>query len=206
MKGLDGLQGPIYVGTGCVFRRQALYGYDAPAKKKPPSKTCNCWPNWCCLCCGTRKKNGGKSKKDKSKKLKQRDTSKQIHALETIEEGIEGTINCHSKEHGTIRLIACLLVLLLLGPYNDLSIFMTEPNIVNPPPISQEKLEKKFGQSPVFVVSTLLEDGGTLKGVSSTSLLKEAIHVISCGYEDKTEWGKEVTSLVSLSLFTTTCN
>ncbi|KAF5482361.1 hypothetical protein F2P56_002937 [Juglans regia] len=31
-----------YVGTGCVFRRQALYGFDAPAKKKPPSKTCNC--------------------------------------------------------------------------------------------------------------------------------------------------------------------
>ncbi|MBV7591608.1 hypothetical protein KVQ90_24425, partial [Escherichia coli] len=24
------------------------------------------------------------------------------------------------------------------------------------------------------------------------SLLKEAIHVISCGYEDKTEWGKEI--------------
>ena len=28
--GLDGLQGPIYVGTGCVFRRAALYGVDPP--------------------------------------------------------------------------------------------------------------------------------------------------------------------------------
>lgn len=57
MKGLDGLQGPIYVGTGCVFRRRALYGYDAPANKKVPSKTCNCWPEWCFLCygCGSRK-------------------------------------------------------------------------------------------------------------------------------------------------------
>lgn len=55
-----------------------------------------------------------------------------------------------------------------------------------------QKLEKKFGQSPVFVASTLLEDGGTLKNASPASLLKEAIHVISCGYEDKTEWGKEV--------------
>lgn len=54
------------------------------------------------------------------------------------------------------------------------------------------KLEKKFGQSPVFVASTLLEDGGTLKSASAASLLKEAIHVISCGYEDKTDWGKEV--------------
>jgi len=59
-------------------------------------------------------------------------------------------------------------------------------------PTPQHKLEKKFGQSSVFVASTMLEDGGTLKGTSPASLLKEAIHVISCGYEDKTEWGKEV--------------
>ena len=58
--------------------------------------------------------------------------------------------------------------------------------------MSEEKLEKRFGQSPVFVASTLLENGGTPKGATPASLLKEAIHVISCGYEDKTEWGKEV--------------
>lgn len=58
--------------------------------------------------------------------------------------------------------------------------------------MSGQKLEKKFGQSSVFVASTLLEDGGILKSASPASLLKEAIHVISCGYEDKTEWGKEV--------------
>lgn len=158
MKGLDGLQGPIYVGTGCVFRRQALYGHDAPAKKKPPSKTCNCLPKWCCCCCGCFRKNkkgGRKTKKDK--KSKNREASKQIHALETIEEGIEDT------------------------------------NIVSHALLPQEKLEKKFGQSPVFVASTILENGGGVnKAISSTSLLKEAIHVISCGYEDKTEWGKEV--------------
>lgn len=57
---------------------------------------------------------------------------------------------------------------------------------------SQVKLEKKFGQSPVFVASTLIENGGIPKEISHSSLLKEAIHVISCGYEDKTEWGKEV--------------
>lgn len=56
----------------------------------------------------------------------------------------------------------------------------------------QIKFEKKFGQSPVFIASTLLEEGGVPQGSSSASLLKEAIHVISCGYEDKTEWGKEV--------------
>ena len=58
--------------------------------------------------------------------------------------------------------------------------------------VNQQKLEKKFGQSSVFVASTLLENGGTLKSASPASLLKEAIHVISCGYEDKTDWGKDV--------------
>lgn len=57
--------------------------------------------------------------------------------------------------------------------------------------MSRMKLEKKFGQSPVFVDSTLLEDGVT-GDLKRASLLKEAIQVISCGYEDKTEWGKEV--------------
>ncbi|CAL0319665.1 unnamed protein product [Lupinus luteus] len=150
MKGLDGLQGPIYVGTGCVFRRQALYGFDAPAKKKPPSKTCNCFPKWCCLCCGSRKK-----KNNKKKKVKSREASRQIHAVENIEGGIEGS--------------------------------NTEKS--NP---TQLKLEKRFGQSPVFVASTLLEDGGIPFDISPASLVKEAIQVISCGYEDKTEWGKEV--------------
>ncbi|XP_044475290.1 cellulose synthase A catalytic subunit 2 [UDP-forming]-like isoform X2 [Mangifera indica] len=150
MKGLDGIQGPIYVGTGCVFRRQALYGYDAPIKKKPPRKTCNCFPKWCCCCCKSRRK----SKKVKSnEKKKTKETLKQIHALENIEEGIED---------------------------NEKAL------------MSQIKFEKKFGQSPVFIASTLMEDGGVPKGASSASLLKEAIHVISCGYEDKTEWGKEV--------------
>ncbi|KAA8546937.1 hypothetical protein F0562_003366 [Nyssa sinensis] len=156
MKGLDGLQGPIYVGTGCVFRRQALYGYDAPTKKKPPGKTCNCWPRWCCLCCGLRKHKKGKPKKEKRKRVKHREASKQIHALETIEEGVEET-----KAENSSRM-------------------------------SQVKLEKKFGQSPVFIASTLLENGGVPQESSSASLLKESIHIISCGYEDKTEWGKEV--------------
>ncbi|XP_051151002.1 cellulose synthase A catalytic subunit 5 [UDP-forming]-like isoform X2 [Andrographis paniculata] len=156
MKGLDGIQGPIYVGTGCVFRRQALYGYDAPKKVKPPGKTCNCWPKWCCCCCGSRKPNKKGRSKDNKKRIKNREASTQVHALENIEEGLNGHDNVVSPlEH-------------------------------------QIKLEKKFGQSPIFIASTLVEQGDIPLGSSSASLLKEAIHVISCGYEDKTEWGKEV--------------
>lgn len=68
------------------------------------------------------------------------------------------------------------------------------------PLISQLKFEKFFGQSSVFIASTLMEDGGILKAATSASLLKEAIHVISCGYEDKTEWGKEVRMTHIMSL------
>ncbi|XP_047341033.1 cellulose synthase A catalytic subunit 2 [UDP-forming]-like [Impatiens glandulifera] len=148
MKGLDGIQGPIYVGTGCVFRRQALYGYDAPSKKKPPAKTCNCLPKWCACCCGSSSRRKGKKGNKKSK-----EASTQIHALENIEEGI------NSEKSSLMPLV---------------------------------KFEKKFGQSSVFIGSTLLEDGGVPQVTTSAGLLKEAIHVISCGYEDKTEWGKEV--------------
>ncbi|XP_057851232.1 probable cellulose synthase A catalytic subunit 5 [UDP-forming] [Cryptomeria japonica] len=161
MKGLDGIQGPIYVGTGCVFRRQALYGYDAPVKDKTPGRTCNCLPKWCCCeCCASRKKNKKtktkQEKKKKKKKSKRGDASIPMYHLEDIEEGVEGIENEKSSL------------------------------------MSQKNFEKKFGQSPVFVASALLEDGGVPQNASAASLLKEAIHVISCGYEDKTEWGKEV--------------
>lgn len=58
--------------------------------------------------------------------------------------------------------------------------------------ISQKNLEKRFGQSPIFIASTFMEEGGLPPSTNPALLLKEAIHVISCGYEDKTEWGKEV--------------
>lgn len=57
--------------------------------------------------------------------------------------------------------------------------------------MSEKSLEKRFGQSPVFIAATFNELGG-IPPTNSRILLKEAIHVISCGYEDKTDWGKEV--------------
>jgi cellulose synthase A len=66
--------------------------------------------------------------------------------------------------------------------------------------MSVKSFEKRFGQSPVFIASTLLENGGVPHSASPGALLKEAIHVISCGYEDKTEWGKEVMKSLPWSL------
>ncbi len=59
MRALDGLQGPVYVGTGCVFRRIALYGFDAPR-----GQSGLCYSLCCCCCLGKR----SKEKKTKGQK------------------------------------------------------------------------------------------------------------------------------------------
>jgi len=173
MRGLDGIQGPVYVGTGCVFNRQALYGYDPPASEKRPKMTCDCWPSWCCCCCGQRKKSKSKKKglrsllsglynrkkKTLMGKRYPREAPGSVFDLEDIEEGLEDYVELEKSSL-----------------------------------MSQKNFEKRFGQSPVFIASTLMEDGGLPEGANSTALIKEAIHVISCGYEEKTEWGKEVST------------
>lgn len=85
--------------------------------------------------------------------MKYHDSSKQIHALESIKEDVIGSETA--------------------------------------PLVPLEKLEKRFGQSAAFVASVLRENGG---GGCFDMLrsLEDCMHVLSCGYEDKTEWGKEV--------------
>ncbi|KAL2940411.1 Cellulose synthase A catalytic subunit 3 [UDP-forming] [Bienertia sinuspersici] len=155
LRGLDGIQGPVYVGTGCVFNRTALYGYEPPHKPKNKKQGL-----FLSLCGGSRKKNSKSSKKDSDKKKsgKHADPTVPIFNLEDIEEGIEGT-----------------------GFDDDKALLM-----------SQASLENRFGQSQVFVASTLMENGGIPPDVDPDTLLKEAIHVISCGYEDKSEWGSKI--------------
>ncbi|BAT95437.1 Cellulose synthase A catalytic subunit 4 [UDP-forming] [Vigna angularis] len=136
MKCLDGIQGPLYVGTGCVFNRQALYGFDPLSDKRPKIKSC-CWPSSCSCCCSD------------SESSSDDDTDQELVDFDDEEE-------------------------------EELS-FM-----------SMKSLQKRFGQSPVFIASALMEDGGLPKGTNTRVLIKEAIHVISCDYEEKTEWGKEI--------------
>lgn len=61
--------------------------------------------------------------------------------------------------------------------------------------LSHDKLGKKYGQSSILISSTLKEEGGIAREATEAVLLTEAIQVISCGYENKTQWGKEVTYL-----------
>lgn len=145
MRALDGLQGPVYVGTGCVFRRTALYGFDPPRYREHPG----CWETLCC-CFRKNKK------------------SKKIHIVNDADEEGEG-------EREAMM------------------------------------LPKRYGNSEAFAASIPvaqfqglpLNDGGVKNGRNpgalthprqplDASTVAEAINVISCYYEDKTEWGGRV--------------
>ena len=219
LRGLDGIQGPVYVGTGCVFNRTALYGYEPPVK--PKHKKSGLLSS---LCGGKRNKSSksGKKSKDKKKSSKHVDPTVPIFSLEDIEEGVEGicveffSFLTKYISFGSPYLInpAHFFFFPFLGKslmytlhsnlfrvdFNYLALsfsytifysgagFDDEKSLL----MSQMSLEKRFGQSAVFVASTLMENGGVPQSATPETLLKEAIHVISCGYEDKTEWGSEV--------------
>ena len=92
MKGLDGLQGPVYVGTGCCFNRQALYGYD------PVLTEADLEPNIIIKsCCGSRKKHRNKKYVDKKRAAKRTESTIPIFNMEDIVEGrFSFKILCHS--------------------------------------------------------------------------------------------------------------
>uniref|UniRef100_A0A2N9IWJ2 cellulose synthase (UDP-forming) n=1 Tax=Fagus sylvatica TaxID=28930 RepID=A0A2N9IWJ2_FAGSY len=144
MKGLDGIQGPVYVGTGCVFYRQALYGYGPPSLPGLPtvSSSSHSWF-----------KKPSKDPSEVKQDTKQEELDAAIFNLGEIE-------NYDQNERSML--------------------------------ISQTSLERTFGTSQVFIESTLMEKGGLPESADPSTLIKEAIHVISCGYELKTSWGKEI--------------
>ncbi|XP_038723334.1 cellulose synthase A catalytic subunit 8 [UDP-forming] [Tripterygium wilfordii] len=152
MKGLDGIQGPVYVGTGCVFNRQALYGYGPPSMPSVPKSSSSCSWCGCCSCCCPSKKPA----KDPSELY--RDAKRE-------------------------ELDAAIFNLREIDNYDEYERSML---------ISQMSFEKTFGLSSVFIESTLMENGGVPDSVNPSTLIREAIQVISCSYEEKTEWGKEI--------------
>ncbi|KAJ8437572.1 hypothetical protein Cgig2_005323 [Carnegiea gigantea] len=148
MKGLDGIQGPVYVGTGCVFNRQALYGYGPPSLPSLPKSSSSS----SCCCCPSKK---------------------------TVDKDVSEVYRDTKRED----LNAAIFNLRELNNYDEYERSML---------ISQTSFEKTFGLSTVFIESTLMENGGVPESANPSTLIKEAIHVISCGYEEKTAWGKEI--------------
>lgn len=87
LKGLDGIQGPVYVGTGCCFNRQALYGYH------PVLTESDLEPNIIIKsCCGSRKKSKkhDKQNNDKKMEMKRTESTTPLFNLDDINEGYEG--------------------------------------------------------------------------------------------------------------------
>ncbi|XP_030524693.1 cellulose synthase-like protein D2 [Rhodamnia argentea] len=151
MRALDGLQGPVYVGTGCLFRRTALYGFDPPRVKE----------------------RGG--------------CFRQIF-----------------KRHRSSAVVA-----------STPEISLVENHFLGMGDSGQEEvnlLPSKFGNSVLFVESIriaefqgrpLADDPSVKNGRPPGALaiprqlldaptVAEAISVISCWYEDKTEWGQRI--------------
>ncbi|KAL6638427.1 hypothetical protein ACP70R_023922 [Stipagrostis hirtigluma subsp. patula] len=164
MRAMDGLQGPMYVGTGCVFRRTALYGFS------PPRAT----------------EHRGWLGRRKIKLLLRRKPTM-------------GKKTDRAKNDDDDREM-------MLPPIEDDG-FQQLDDIE-----SSALLPRRFGGSATFVASIpvaeyqgrLLQDTpGAHHGRPAGALavprepldaatVAEAISVISCFYEEKTEWGRRI--------------
>jgi len=150
MRALDGLQGPMYVGTGCVFRRIALYGFDPPRHTDHPG----CWGT---LCCGVKKK------------------SKPPPKRETEVETLNGVT---SDEDDDVEAV------MLPKRYGDSMSFSASIPVAQfqGRPLADQGVQNGRPPGALTVPREPLD----------ASTVAEAINVISCFYEDKTEWGGRV--------------
>ncbi|KAK6926167.1 hypothetical protein RJ641_007886 [Dillenia turbinata] len=150
MRALDGLQGPVYVGTGCLFRRIALYGFDPPRSKEHQ-------PGCCDYCFSRRKKNASVANHpEENRALRMGDSDDE-----------EMNLSLFPKKFGNSVLLVDSI---------PVAEFQGRPLADHP--------AVKNGRPPGAL--TIPRD------LLDASTVAEAISVISCWYEDKTEWGHRV--------------
>lgn len=146
MRALDGLQGPVYVGTGCLFRRIALYGFDPPRSKEQPG---------CCSCCFPGSKKHAKASEE-NRALRMGDSDDE-----------EMNLSLAPKKFGNSTFLIDSI---------PVAEFQGRPLADHP--------AVKNGRPPgALTIPRELLDASTVA---------EAISVISCWYEDKTEWGNRL--------------
>ncbi|XP_052210061.1 cellulose synthase-like protein D3 isoform X2 [Diospyros lotus] len=149
MRALDGLQGPVYVGTGCLFRRIALYGFDPPRSKE--------YHSGCCSCCFARRKKSSTitTSHEENRSLRMGDSDDEMD------------ISLFPKKFGNSSFLIDTI---------PVAEFQGRPLADHP--------AVKNGRPPgALMIPRELLDASTVS---------EAISVISCWYEDKTEWGIRV--------------
>jgi cellulose synthase-like protein len=149
MRALDGLMGPVYVGTGCLFRRIALYGFDPALSKEHGG---------CCSCCfpQRRKIKATTAAPEETRALRMADFDED-----------EMSMSSFPKKFGNSSFLV-----------NSIPIaeFQGRPLADHP--------GVKNGRPPGALTAP--------RDLLDASTVAEAISVISCWYEDKTEWGQRV--------------
>ncbi|CAK9322278.1 unnamed protein product [Citrullus colocynthis] len=156
MRALDGLQGPMYVGTGCIFRRTALYGFSPPRATEHHG--------WF----GTRK---SKLLLRKSRVSKKEDDEMAV------------PITRYGPDDDDDADIESLLLPKRFG--NSTSLAASIPVAEFQGRLLQELQTKGNQGRPAGSLAVPREP-------LDAATVAEAISVISCFYEDKTEWGKRV--------------
>ncbi|KAK9733753.1 hypothetical protein RND81_04G089900 [Saponaria officinalis] len=156
MRALDGLQGPMYVGTGCVFRRIALYGFS------PPRAT---------------EHHGWFGSKKLKLLLRQ---SKKVPEEET--KGFVLPVQGDHDEDDDLD-IESLLLPKRFG--NSTSLAVSIPVAEYSGRLHQDLQGKGTNGRPAGSLAVPREP-------LDAATVAEAISVISCFYEDRTEWGKRV--------------
>ncbi|XP_008454309.1 cellulose synthase-like protein D5 [Cucumis melo] len=157
MRALDGLQGPMYVGTGCIFRRTALYGFSPPRATEHHG--------WF----GTQKT---KLLLRKSRVSKKEDDEMAVPINQRGQ-------NCDDDDAD----IESLLLPKRFG--NSTSLAASIPVAEFQGRLLQELQTKGNQGRPAGSLAVPREP-------LDAATVAEAISVISCFYEDKTEWGKRV--------------
>ncbi|KAL7106692.1 hypothetical protein ACP275_06G009800 [Erythranthe tilingii] len=148
MRALDGLQGPVYVGTGCLFRRVALYGFDPPRSKERSSGFC---------CFGRKRKNHS--------------------AIASAEENRALRMGDSDDEEMNLSLAPKMF-----GNSNQLIDSIPVAEFQGRPLADHPSVKNGRPPGALTIPRDLLD----------ASTVAEAISVISCWYEDKTEWGQRV--------------
>ncbi|KAK3118532.1 hypothetical protein QOZ80_9BG0700950 [Eleusine coracana subsp. coracana] len=149
MRALDGIMGPVCVGTGCLFRRVALYGFDPPRSKEYGG---------CCSCFFP------KIHKIKSSVAALEESDGYGLRMADYDEG-ETYIFALSKKYGRSYFLV-----------NTIPVAEFQGR-----PLCDNYIVKNGRPPGALTVPRDLLDADTIA---------EAISVISCDYENKTEWGR----------------
>ncbi|CAL5188447.1 unnamed protein product [Lathyrus oleraceus] len=155
MRALDGLQGPFYVGTGCLFRRTALYGFDPPCLQEEAAEAAGWF--------------GSKKKKSA--------TVASVTEVDSLDDRSLKSGSSIDDDEMNIALIP--------KKFGNSSLFVESIRVAEfqGRPLADHPSVKNGRQPGALILPRDLLDPATVA---------EAINVISCWYEDKTEWGDRV--------------